>query len=277
MEAIVNTDELAIFETVALTDMAEYKWKTYAFDSHKFGCFVHFVYIVSLILYINHTFLESEAKNDAEGQRVYPECSTTYMYVLFCCLLYPVAYDGTQMLKKGMEYLSDPWNYVDMTHISMGYANIICQIYVGTWAIYSKVVLIIVVLLCLVKTFFFMRIVQKFSYIVTMITMVISDLQVFMLFFIILIVMFSMIFDVIAPNKSDEYRHIGKYMGNFFTTLRLSLGDFDFSVLEEDDETNGGLTESQHVLFWCTWVIMVIFSALIFLNFIIAEVSNSYQ
>ena len=30
-------------------------------------------------------------------------------------------------------------------------------------------------------------------------------------------------------------------------------------------------------MFWAVWVIMVIFSSLIFLNFIIAEVSNSYS
>ena len=61
-------------------------------------------------------------------------------------------------------------------------------------------------------------------------------------------------------------------MGNFLTTLRLSLGDFDFTVLEGDN-----LDADQHVLFWIIWTIMVIFSALIFLNFIIAEVSNSYS
>ena len=33
----------------------------------------------------------------------------------------------------------------------------------------------------------------------------------------------------------------------------------------------------EHNLFWVVWVIMVIFSALIFLNFIIAEVSSSYE
>ena len=58
--------------------------------------------------------------------------------------------------------------------------------------------------------------------------------------------------------------------GNMLTTMRLSLGNFDFNVLQ-------GLNVKQHVLFWIIWVIMVLFSALIFLNFIIAEVSNSYQ
>ena len=134
--------------------------------------------------------------------------------------------------------------------------------------------MIIITVVCLLKTFFFMRIVKSFSYIVTMIISVVADLKVFMLFFFILIIMFSMIFNVISPNPADEYRHVGLFWGNVLTTLRLSLGDFDFGVLEEQGEDE--LNEKQHILFWITWVIMVIFSSLIFLNFIIAEVSNSY-
>ena len=110
------------------------------------------------------------------------------------------------------------------------------------------------------------------------------DLRVFLLFFAILILKFSMIFDVIAPNNADEYQYVTKYTANLLTTLRLSLGDFDFGVLqdneiEKDDDGNVirlPLNKKQHILFWITWVLMVIFSSLIFLNFIIAEVSNSY-
>ena len=31
-----------------------------------------------------------------------------------------------------------------------------------------------------------------------------------------------------------------------------------------------------NIVFWVVWILMVAFSSLIFLNFIIAEVSNSY-
>jgi hypothetical protein len=131
--------------------------------------------------------------------------------------------------------------------------------------------MIMVVLICLLKTFFFMRIRMGFSYIVTMIINVVYDLQVFLLFYGILILMFSAIFDVISKNDAEEYKNLGPFIGNFMTTLRLSLGDFDFGVLKGNK-----LNKHQHWLFWCIWVLMVIFSALIFLNFIIAEVSNSY-
>ena len=73
-----------------------------------------------------------------------------------------------------------------------------------------------------------MRIIMSFSYIVTMIINVVSDLKVFILFFAILIVMFSAILDVIAMTDASEYKNIGPFFGNVMTTLRLSLGDFYF-------------------------------------------------
>ena len=151
---------------------------------------------------------------------------------MMVCMIYPVMYDGTQMLKQGMDYFKDPWNYIDILNISLGYYNCFLQWQGGTWELQAKVCFIFVILIGLIKTFFFMRIIMSFSYIVTMIIRVIVDLKVFLLFFIILIVMFSAIFDVIAKNDADEYQHLGPFMGNVMTTLRLSLGDFDFGVLE---------------------------------------------
>lgn len=67
-------------------------------------------------------------------------------------------------------------------------------------------------------------------------------------------------------------------MGNIFSTLRLALGDMDFTVLDKKEEKGAyELNYKQHIMFWICWFIMVIFTALIFLNFVIAEVLNSYR
>jgi hypothetical protein len=89
--------------------------------------------------------------------------------------------------------------------------------------------------------FFYMRIVERFSYIVTMIIEVVSDLKTFLTVFGILIVMASLIFDIISVNPAGEYKKVGPFAGGLFTTLRLSLGDFDFTVLEETDAKKGAL------------------------------------
>ena len=147
---------------------------------------------------------------------------------------------------------------------------------VGTWELGSKICLIVVVLTCTVKTLRFMRVFGPFSYIVKMISSVVGYLKVFILFFVILIIFFSLLFDIISPNNAEEYRHIGRFFGNVLTTLRISLGDFDFSVLEDHGPNLTTLNTKQHVIFWLCWVMICVFSSLIFLNFIIAEVCDVY-
>lgn len=122
----------------------------------------------------------------------------------------------------------------------------------------------------LVKTILYLKVFKSFSYIVTMVISVVSDLRYFITFYIILITFFSQLFNIVSRNQSPEYSHLAWYIGNWIAVFRLALGDFDFTLLE-----SAKLTKT-HILFWCIWTLMVLFTALIFLNFIIAEVGNSY-
>jgi len=81
---------------------------------------------------------------------------------------------------------------------------------------------------------------------------------------------------VISPNDLPEYRYVGRYIGNILTTLRLALGDFSFEVLDDFGPGQTSLNPTQHCIYWLFWIIVNVFSSLIFLNFIIAEVCNCY-
>ena len=112
----------------------------------------------------------------------------------------------------------------------------------------STIFMILVTFLMLIKTFFFLRIFNNLSYIVTMMKRVFYDLRVFILCYSILILMFSAVLGILryenfelssdpvvrairssptSPGK--EYKHIGVFIANFSTVTRISLGDFDFS------------------------------------------------
>ena len=67
-----------------------------------------------------------------------------------------------------------------------------------------------------------------------------------------------------------EYEFIGLTLGNIMNTLRLSLGDFDFSA-------SLYLTQTENFIYWFLWLWVVIVTCIIFLNFIIAEASASYE
>jgi hypothetical protein len=114
----------------------------------------------------------------------------------------------------------------------------------------------------------------------------------FLLFYLILIVLFSMIFAVLGVgNKKfgkfgeafggvvdiyeddgipdEEYKHIGLFFGYIFSTLRQSLGDFDFSA-------STYLAPQENITYWIVWFLVVLMTCIVFLNFIIAEAANSY-
>ena len=63
---------------------------------------------------------------------------------------------------------------------------------------------------------------------------------------------------------------MGLFLGYIFSTLRSSLGDFDF-------EASNYLEPQENYLYWFIWLLMIILTCIIFLNFIIAETSASYE
>ena len=67
-----------------------------------------------------------------------------------------------------------------------------------------------------------------------------------------------------------EFKHLPKFLRQWFSTLRISLGDFDFGESTQ-------MEPFENYLFWLTWIILVTMTCIVFLNFIIAEVSASYE
>lgn len=63
---------------------------------------------------------------------------------------------------------------------------------------------------------------------------------------------------------------IGPFWGSLASTLRVSLGDFDFAASTH-------LTANENRLYWVIWLLVVVMTCIVFLNFIIAEASASYQ
>ena len=151
--------------------------------------------------------------------------------------------------------------------------------------------MIFIILLAIIKTFFYLKIFGALSPIVTMLTNVIYDLRIFMLFYIILIVLFSLLLGVLGlGNKfidggfkkmygkataadgypGAEYANVGLYFGNILTVLRMLMGDFGF-------DSAYLLSSTENIIYWFIWALIVVVTCIIFLNFIIAEASASYE
>lgn len=196
-----------------------------------------------------------------------------------------------------------------MSYIFMSIVNCYLQITLGPVHTACRLVMCLIILMVLMKTFFYLRIFPALTPIVVMINSVIYDLRIFMFFYGLIITFFSLVFAVLGlgnDNESvhpevgrllrasgaagggfaskvtddgfsndndpgDEYKSIGLLAGEFLWTFRISMGDF--AAIEAQDT----LTKHESRLFWIFWVMTLVLSCIIFLNFVVAEACASYM
>lgn len=101
-----------------------------------------------------------------------------------------------------------------------------------------------------------------------MVTQVTNDIRPFMFYYFIFICTFAIFLSIVLELK-DDYENAGA-MGYFSLALRTAIGDFDFSTLLH---SSGEYT----ALFAIGWLLVMIRGYVIFMNFIIAVVNESYE
>ncbi|CDW74402.1 UNKNOWN [Stylonychia lemnae] len=99
---------------------------------------------------------------------------------------------------------------------------------------------------------------------------VFKDLKYFLIFFLIFILQFGMIFLVLFNAKDiDEYNGMNK-LAYFLMAFRISSGDFQ---LDDFQSQENGIV----ILSWLIWLVAVMTLNIVFMNFIIAVISESYE
>jgi hypothetical protein len=122
-----------------------------------------------------------------------------------------------------------------------------------------------------------------------MIARVVKDLQVFTFFFMLLIWMFAILIGVLGLGNlnvdgkfrdqyleaetypGDEFKKLGLFLGNILVVFKAAMGDFALigPAIYLSDEEN--------IMFWITFLMIIVCTNIIFLNFVIAEAGNSYN
>lgn len=68
----------------------------------------------------------------------------------------------------------------------------------------------------------------------------------------------------------QEYALVGAFAGHIITTLRISMGDIDLAAMEYFDQ-------AEQIFVWMIIFIIIGSNSIIFLNFIVAEATNTYN
>lgn len=191
IKAISNSEEKEIFLTDTVIDLIDYRWKQFAFYFHFVNVMMHFTYCIYLFFYIKTVFIDQQAINPQQiipihqtadtkeemwdvfdpevDKRIYPYVEPRMQVVQGLLLLFPIFIASTQLLRNGWKYWITPYYWIEILNIFFGLLSIYCQAKLGTWNITSKIVLILLISISLIKTIMYLKVFMAFSYIVTMI------------------------------------------------------------------------------------------------------------
>lgn len=104
---------------------------------------------------------------------------------------------------NGISYLEDGWNFIDVLAVTASTLNLFMQLIMGHRHLSCKVIMIFIIYLVIMKTFYFIRIFPTITPIVVMLGKVTYELKEFMLFFLIKILILSQMFTVLQLGKSS--------------------------------------------------------------------------
>lgn len=187
MQLCEETEELEMFETATIQDIIDFKWKQYGRSHHYLGMAMHMLYTLMIIIYVSEAYIHE------------PRNQQLYTLLLAIGTIYPAYYDFKQLCKLGLTtYFSDLGNYSDCLYIWGSIVNVFLQNLLGPFHIVCKIIMIVIVLQVLLKTFFFLRVYPTLTPIIVMLKTVIYDLRIFMLFYTILIGLFCMVLAVLG-------------------------------------------------------------------------------
>lgn len=226
LELCAASDELDMFESLSLQELIRFKYEKFAFKFHLFGCVIHFLYIIILMLYASEIYL---ADLDDIGDK-----SSNMSLVLLIFLAYPFVYECIQMIGIGViEYVTDIGNWVDLLFIISSVAMPIVHTMISPMHWFSRALMCCNVVLGMRRTFNVLRIFAPFSPIVVMLSSVIVQLSAFMTFYFIQCLLFSLMIGVLGVGN---YKLNGEFRDEFFVHPTRQMCNITNSVYDIIDE-----------------------------------------
>ena len=163
---IGDIDEVEIFRAESIIELIKYKWDNYGFMWHFVGVIMHIIYLITITIFVKNVYVDTDEKDKGY-----------FISIMLMGILYPFIYDSIQLYRVGfVTYFSEFWNYTDILFIWLGLTNIITHYIYDIHRKENIYLQVFVILLAIVKTFFFMRVFESLSFIVTKLKRVIYDL-----------------------------------------------------------------------------------------------------
>lgn len=215
--------DITYLDIPILQAVIDFKWNAYTREFFVIDFIKTIIFVMSFIIDII-TLSPEGWKEDSNDYFI--ACVVTRSI----CGVYMIDFFINEMRQLKEEriykYLTkDIWNFCDISLFSLYCAYVpVSFIYKGQ-EYTVKVIQCAIIMFISIKVNFYLRIFDKFAYLVQMITQVFYDLRYFILYFFIILSFFSIQVSIYMKDV-DNHEGIGPFM-YFVMVLRTSLGDND--------------------------------------------------
>lgn len=243
----------------------DFKWKTYTFwfFAKKFIALLMF----ALSLLIDLLICKSVYVTDPDETH---KCQIATRSVCGIIMSYFFVYEIRQVFKVPslLSHFGSIWNVFDSAFI-IAY---ICYLPISFLS-YDLVIIstqAVVLMLTFIKTIYFLRIFQDFSFMINMLTQVFVDLRFFLSFFALFIGVFTVLMTLIITH--DELATLSHPAAGMFGYVLIVLE----TSIGQGEGLKEYITDYHTTLTYMIWFTITLVGNIIFMNFIIAVVNSSY-
>ncbi|CDW86987.1 UNKNOWN [Stylonychia lemnae] len=270
MITLSKSDMHENFESPVIQNIINFKWEAYTKSYYQTKFYIFLIFFGSFIFEsFNQAYyglLQQNFKNDQRNVSI-----VIASKVISLCALLSILMDEIRQIRiQGKTYFNNAWNYFDSSYI-VSYLTLSFFEQISINSDLLVLLYILAILLTFMKLYFYIRIYDQFSFLVSMMAGVFGDVKYFLAFFMIFILQFGLIFTILFRAKDvAEYRGV-ELLTYFLMIFRTASGDY---VVDLFSEQNSSFLVA---LSWMIWLIAVVILNIVFMNFIIAVISESYS
>lgn len=272
--ALANAPHESLFSTELIVTLMDHFWSRY-FQAIIVRCFIPFViYFLVAVIYFS-----SFAVTGIEEEDKYSLTTEFFMRISLVLLtFYFMVFDFIVLLREGVAYLFDVFNYIDVASFTLNFYL------VYTTTTYSKeerltdsdmvstvrTLSALATVLMWFKGFYWMRLFGQTSFYVRLIRETLYDIRYFLILFFAILMTFANALMIL-----NEARENSLYM-NFFdiSFLNAIMNQYMLSLGEFDTESYG--LEGGDMLVWIIFIFTTFITQITFLNMLIAIMGDTF-
>ena len=240
LESLIECPNENIYGTVMVQNILNSKWKVVK-NFLIFQACIYALYLILLSLYSTK----------------YYENKTFFMFpLILSCFMF--IYEGMQIFYDGLEYLEDPWNYVDISRASLLFWYFIDFYFEIKF--YQRETFIVLVLLSWLRGISYFSIIGKTRYLIKLIIEATIDIGSFFVILFYSTVAFALTYQSIHRYSNSENLDFWDY---FLNAFKLNLGELNTD-------------EAQGIMGWTLFIIVSIINPVIMLNLLISIMGDTY-